>query len=234
MLILSDFEPVRDLENDESPVADSIRFEEHLRREVPRIFRILLDTEVGNELQSIEERLKSRLLELLQEAQNQAATTYHSSSQVAPGTLTARQFVESQHSGLEPSTTPVLSNTSKALLETFYQAAPAEADVEGHPCRSECVVGPNVPQHHSSFDSGCYTNSWETEYSQQNTVHIATDMSPVGESARAGVVDDSIQLQNTGTVDSLHDETWPYHPGSMSMDDPLNLHAFTTWNQHLM
>jgi hypothetical protein len=117
LLILSDFEPVRDLENDESPVADSIRFEEHLRREVPRIFRILLDTEVGNELQSIEERLKSRLLELLQEAQNQAATTYHSSSQVAPGTLTARQFVESQHSSLEPSTTPVLSNTSKALLE---------------------------------------------------------------------------------------------------------------------
>jgi hypothetical protein len=234
LLTFSDFEPVRDLENDESPVPDSERLEEHLRREVPRIFRILLDTEVDNELQSIEERLKSRLLELLQEAQKQAVTTYHSSSQVGPRTLTAPQFVESQHSSLEPSTTPVLSNTSEAPLETFYQPAPAEVDLEGQLGRSECVIGPNIPQHHSSFDSGCYTNSWETEYSQQNTVHIETDISSVGEPARAGGVDHSLQLQNTGTVDLLHDDTWPYHTGSMTMEDPLNFHAFTAWNQQQM
>jgi hypothetical protein len=234
LLTSLDFEPVRDLENDESPIPDSVRFEEHLRREVPRIFRILLDTEVDNELQSIEERLKSRLLELLQEAQNQAVTTYHSSSQAAPGTLTTSQFADPQHSSLEPSTTPVLSNTSEALLETFYRAAPAEVDVEGQLCRSECDTGPNIPQHHSSFDSGCYANSWETEYLQQNTVHIETNMSPVRDSARAGGVGDSLQLETTGTVDSLHDETWPYHPGSMTVDDPLNFHALTTWNQQLM
>jgi hypothetical protein len=234
LLTYLDFEPVRDLESDESPVSDCVRLEEHLRREVPRIFRILLDAEVDNELQSIEERLKSRLLKLLQEAQNQAVATYHSCSQVAPGTLTTPQFVESQHSSLEPNTTPVLSNTSEALLETFYPAAPTEVDVEGQLCRSECDTGPNIPQHHSSFDSGCFTNSWETEYPQQNTVRIETNMSPVGDSARAGGVDDSLQLENTGTVDSLHDETWPYHPGSMIMDDPLNFHTFTTWNQRLM
>jgi hypothetical protein len=233
LLTFSDFEPVRDVENDESPVPDSARLEEHLRREVPRIFRILLDTEVDNELQSIEERLKGRILELLQEAQNQAVTTYHSSSQAAPGTLTGPEFVESQPGSLVPSTTPVLSNNSEVHLETFYQPALAEVDIEGQLGRSERVIGPNIPQHHSSFDSGCYTNSWETEYSQQNALHVKTDMSPVGESARAGGVDDSMQLQNSGTVDSPHDETWPYHPGSMTMDDPLDFQPFTTWNQQL-
>jgi hypothetical protein len=200
---------------------------------VPRIFKTLLDTEVDNELQSIEERLKSRLLELLQEAQNQAVVTYHSSSQAAPGTLTAPQFVESQPASLAPSTTPVLSNNSEAHLETFYQTTLGEVEVDGQLGPSECVVGPNIPQHHSSFDSGCYTNSWETEYSQQNPLHVETDTSPVGESARPGGIDDSMQLQNSGTVDSMHDETWPYHPGSMTMDDPLDFQPFTTWNQQL-
>jgi hypothetical protein len=230
LLTFLDFEPVRDLENDESPIPDSIRLEEHLRREVPRIFRILLDTEVDNELQSIEERLKSRLLELLQDAQNQAVTTYHSSSEVARGTLTTPQFVGSQHNSLEPSTTPVIINTSEALLETFYQAAPAKVNVEGQLCRSESVIGRNFPQHHSSFDSGYYTNSWETEYSQQNTIHIETDMSPAGESARPEGVDDSVQMQKAGVINSLHDEAWHLHPDIMAMEDPLNFHAFTTWN----
>ncbi len=227
MLTSLDFEPVQDLKDDESQVSDSVKLEEHLRQEVPRIFRILLDTEVDNELQSIQERLKSRLLGLLEEAQNRALTNYHSPSQLAVGTLSTLPFVEPQHSNLETSAMPVLNSTS----ENLYQSWPAEVEVEGQLGESDRVREPKSSQHHSSFDSGCYTDSWTVESSQQITVDIPADTSLVVEPARPAGVGESTRLQKNGTDDSLHDEVWPFHSNIMTIDDPLSFHNFARWSQ---
>jgi hypothetical protein len=224
LLTYLDFEPVRDLEDDESQVPDSLSLEQHLRREVPRRFKILLD----NELQFLEERLKSRLLSLVQEAHNHVLTNYHYPSQVNPGTLSTSPFVEPPRGSLEPCSTPLPNSTSESTSEIIYQPPPGGIDVEGQLGDSDGVMNPKSSQHHSSFDSGYFTDSWGTESSQQTTGHFPTDSSVVGEFARQGDIDGSMQLHQTGTSDSLHDGVWSFHPGMMSMDDPLNFHAFTT------
>lgn len=230
MLTYLDFEPVRDLEDDESQVSDSVRLEQHLRREVPRRFRILLE----NELQFLEERLKSRILSLVQEAHNHALTNYQSPSQLALGALPTSPFVEPQRSSIEPSSTPNQDSTPESIFGPIFQPGPGGVDVEGQLGGSDGVMNPKSPQHHSSFDSGYYTDSWGTEYSQQTTVDLPTDTSLVGEPARPGGVENSIQLQKTGTGDSLHDEVWPFYPGIMTTDNSLNFHAFATWSPQRM
>jgi hypothetical protein len=231
LLTFLDFEPVRDLEDDEARVPDSLRLEEHLRREVPRIFRILLDTEVDNELQSIEERLKSRLLSLLEEAQNHALTSYHSPYQVDLEAISTSQFVKLQHSNLQPDSTPVLDSNSESILETVYERTPGNVDAEGQLGDSEGMMKPKSPQHHSSFDSGCYTDAWRTESSGQNNIDVPTDTPLVGEPSRLGGVNGTMQMQKARTGDSLHDEVWPFHPDIMTIDESLNFHAFATWSQ---
>jgi hypothetical protein len=226
-----DFEPVRDLEDDEARVSDSVMLKEHLRREVPRIFRILLDTEVDNELQSIEERLKNRLLGLFEEAQNRALASYHSPYQVDLEAISPSQFVKPQHSNLEPNSTPVIDSNSESILETVYERTPGNVDAEGQLGGSEGMVEPKSPQHHSSFDSGCYTDVWRTDSSGKKNVDLPTDMSLVEEPSRLGGVNGTMQMQKARTGDSLHDEAWPFHPDIMSIDDPLNFHAFATWSQ---
>ncbi|KAF4629291.1 hypothetical protein G7Y89_g8854 [Cudoniella acicularis] len=162
------FEPVRDIEDNTSQNPESLRLEEYLRREVPRMFRILLETAVGNELQTIEEQLKNRLLGLLQEAQNHALMNYHTASRGTIGTLSISPIAEPQYSGLE---LPVSNGAS----ETSYKPALS---------RSENLTQSKTPQHHSSFDSGCYSESWGTGSSQRIAADVAgnntTDASLLG------------------------------------------------------
>jgi hypothetical protein len=228
LLTYLDFEPVRDLEDDESQIPDSLRLEQHLRREVPRRFRILLE----NELQFLEERLKSRILSLVQEAYNHALTNYQSPSQLALGALPTSPFVEPQRSSIEPSSTPIQDSTPESILGTIFQ--PGGVDFEGQLGGSDRGMNPKNPQHHSSFDSGYYTDSWGTKSSQQTTADLPTDTFLAGDLARPGGVENSIQLEKTGTDNSLHDEVWPFYPGIMTTDDSLNFHAFATWSPQQM
>jgi hypothetical protein len=172
--------------------------------------------------------LKSRLLTLVQEAHNHALTNYHSTSQVDIGKLSTSPFIEPQCSGVESSSTPALNSTSEGVFGTIYQPTPEDVDAEGQHRGSDDGMKLKNAQHHSSFDSGYFTDFGGTDSSQQTAGETPAHTSIVGELERSGDVDNSMQMQKTGPIDSLHDEVWLFQPAIMTMDDPLNFHAFET------
>ncbi|CZR61293.1 uncharacterized protein PAC_11189 [Phialocephala subalpina] len=75
------FEPIRDHEvthaNGQTPQFQDIdSFQGYLRRELPRFFSTVLENAVTRELNPIEERLRSELVDLMQEAQNNAFSSW--------------------------------------------------------------------------------------------------------------------------------------------------------------
>lgn len=220
-----DFEPVKDLGGGESQAPDSIKLEEYLRREVPRVFRGLLDSEVDNELQSIEAHLKSRLLVLLQQAHDCALKNYRPSLEAAGGPSSSQLSAEPQNNVLEPRATAILNIASEDTHESSHPSMNVGLDAD------ERLMYPKSHQCHSLCDSSCYPDSWGTELSQQTTIETTTDSSRLDESVRSEDVDGSMQPQKAGPRNALYDTTWSFNSDIMTMDDPLNSHMFTGWNQ---
>jgi hypothetical protein len=74
-----DFEPIRDNEDKEPQSPDLVNltnYEEFLRRTLPRFVRNALETQVNNEIQPIEERLRGQLMDVIEQAQNRAFQEY--------------------------------------------------------------------------------------------------------------------------------------------------------------
>lgn len=76
-----DFEPIQDHEANcinaqTSQSQDIDSFQGYLRRELPRFFSTVLENAVTRELYPIEERLRSELVDLMQEAQNNAFSSW--------------------------------------------------------------------------------------------------------------------------------------------------------------
>lgn len=77
LTISLDFEPVQ--EEAESPDCRELaNYEEYSRRELPHFFRSALEAAVNDEAQPIEERLKSRLVEMIRDCQDRVFSTYRS------------------------------------------------------------------------------------------------------------------------------------------------------------
>jgi hypothetical protein len=80
---LVDFEPIRDIEESITnvPIQDVASFQSYLLRELPRFFSTVLENAVTRELHPIEERLRSELVDLMQEAQNNAFSSWRAMHQ---------------------------------------------------------------------------------------------------------------------------------------------------------
>lgn len=118
------FEPIRDNEanyiDGQTPQSQDIdSFQGYLRRELPRFFSTVLENAITRELHPIEERLRSELVDLMQEAQNNAFSSWRAMHGIG---------VHSRHSpamptGVEDSVGTSTENASdQAVLDQSLQA----------------------------------------------------------------------------------------------------------------
>ncbi|CZR69527.1 uncharacterized protein PAC_19427 [Phialocephala subalpina] len=119
------FEPKAD-ETIPSPYVAS--FQSYLRRELPHFFRAVLETAVTRELHPIEERLRSELVDLMEEAQNNAFSSW-------------RAMYES---GVDPESlpsAPITFDSAGTLTQTALEV-PQEARDQAGGMAPESVFGP--------------------------------------------------------------------------------------------
>jgi hypothetical protein len=79
---------VRDNEENRPPSVDLTNltnYEDFLRRHLPHFVRSALETAVNNDIQPMEERLRSQILNIIEQAQNRAFSTYRAMADSALG-----------------------------------------------------------------------------------------------------------------------------------------------------
>lgn len=110
----ADFEPIRDGEDSLDALSsprDFTNYETYLRRELPRTFNAVLERVVATEINPIDERLRGKLEDMIQEAQEQTFATW-------------RALQSSKPLGLQLETENKITNVITALpsdcLNTFY------------------------------------------------------------------------------------------------------------------
>ena len=98
-----DFALIRDHHDDEPQTAASqelARYEEYIRRELPRCFRKALEAAVDNEIRGVGDRLRGQLLTLLDKAQKQAFDNYHAAHSVAAGIVATSSQSDQDSDGI--------------------------------------------------------------------------------------------------------------------------------------
>ncbi|KAF8859289.1 hypothetical protein BDZ45DRAFT_725399 [Acephala macrosclerotiorum] len=82
------FEHIRDHDDNDirqSKTQEVEKYEDYLRQELPKFFKRALDSAISEEIQPIEERLGRKMMEILEEAQKLAFSTYRSMIDSAAG-----------------------------------------------------------------------------------------------------------------------------------------------------
>jgi hypothetical protein len=151
-LTTPDFEPVRDREDEMPQHLDPMAltdYEVYLRRVLPRFVRSDLEMVVNSEIQPIEEQLRGRIMQVIEEAQNRAFLGYRAmldmdpGTQSPPGRISAIEFEDSQQ-------TP---------LETLSQSQLRTMDAEPSSNTDHSEIHPNNIDCNSSSDSGYISNT---------------------------------------------------------------------------
>jgi hypothetical protein len=118
-----DFEPVKDHEESQLQSSDTrelSRYDEYLRRELPRYFRGVLETAVHGEFQSIEARLRGELLSLLDEARNHALSYYNAPLSPRSTIMHPRPSLSQPHVEVSGSPYPTLETQAIEIIENFH------------------------------------------------------------------------------------------------------------------
>ena len=118
-----DFEPVKDHEESQLQSSDTrelSRYDEYLRRELPRYFRGVLETAVHGEFQSIEARLRGELLSLLDEARNHALSDYNAPLSSSSTIMHPRPSLNQPHVEVSRSPHSTLETQTTEIVENFY------------------------------------------------------------------------------------------------------------------
>lgn len=106
-----DFETVTDLEKFPGSV-NTAHYEAYLRRVLPEYVRNALEAAINVELQPIDAQLQRRMIDIIQEAQNQAFISFHDTREAL-----------SRPSELHTYMT-LANDQSRANIETFFKAFP--------------------------------------------------------------------------------------------------------------
>jgi hypothetical protein len=118
---------VKDREESQLQSSDSrelSRYDEYLRRELPRYFRGVLETTVHGEVQSIEARLRGELESLLDEARNHAISDYNAMLSSSPTIIHPRPPIEQLHFEVWKSPHSTLETKAPEIGEMFSQLPP--------------------------------------------------------------------------------------------------------------
>jgi hypothetical protein len=157
-----DFEAIQD-DIIRSPDSEELaNYEQYSRRELPRFFRSALEAAIADEAQPIEERLRSRLVGMIQDCQDRVFSTYKSRR----GSGTPSSNVVAENTSLEQLSSPLPMRHGKAsipegtdnatgILETFYERPPPQIHVQPY---SDVVLGSSIPnaiELNTSTNLGC-------------------------------------------------------------------------------
>jgi hypothetical protein len=118
---------VKDREESQLQSSDSrelSRYDEYLRRELPRYFRGVLETTVRGEVQSIEARLRGELESLLDEARNHAIFDYNAMLSSSSTIIHPQPPIEQPHFEVWKSPHSMLETKAPEIREMFSQLPP--------------------------------------------------------------------------------------------------------------
>ncbi|KAF4631944.1 hypothetical protein G7Y89_g6186 [Cudoniella acicularis] len=219
------FEPV--LENQDSvslsPDREVLDFQEYMRREVPQIFRSALETVVNSETQLIEESLRDRLMNLIEESQNLAITSYRERQAIAITHLPRPMPTSQTNTELPPNDT-MAPKRSTSPVAGIFNPSPR---ISAHPEASFDIQALQASQKPTwSSDSGYLscesgdiesTNSDGTSNMQSQTLY-SSELLPSNLSAEStcnaispAISDNSDAAQGRDLIDfseGLEDSAW--------------------------
>jgi len=138
LIKFSDFEPVQEDITSSPDSRELANYEEYSRQELPRFFRRELEAAVNDETQPIEDRLKSRLVEMIRDCQDRVFTAYRTrlnssraATQICTQNLDSSLAISTASSCLavEKRTSPLVTaerhnNQSTTILDEFYGGPP--------------------------------------------------------------------------------------------------------------
>jgi hypothetical protein len=148
-------------------------YEQYCRRELPRVFRASLEEIVNNNTQPLEEQLRSQLMDLIRDAQDQVFSGYRSSSMTtgtparggpssSPPTLPSSSLSQG-FSISPPRSQPTISNPgnrSQSRLPAFFQPPSPQNHLESGLDISDRNTTPSKPDSNDRSDSGYDSGSF--------------------------------------------------------------------------
>jgi hypothetical protein len=148
-------------------------YEQYCRRELPRVFRASLEEIVNNNTQPLEEQLRSQLMDLIRDAQDQVFSGYRSSSMTtgtparggpgsSPQTLPSSPLPQG-FSISPPRSQPAISslgNRSQSRLPAFFQPPSPQNHLESSLDISDRNTTPSKPNSNDRSDSGYDSGSF--------------------------------------------------------------------------
>jgi hypothetical protein len=153
---MPDFEPVQDREDNMSQYPDPVvltDYEAYLRRVLPRFVRSDLEIAVDTEIQPIEEQLRARILQVIEEAQNRAFLSYRAMLNMDPD---AQSPPEAEPSGISGTEAVGREQTPQ---EIFSQLQPRSNEVEPLSTKAFSGTIPRSSNYGHSSDSGYASNA---------------------------------------------------------------------------
>jgi hypothetical protein len=185
-----DFEPVRDHENDMPQSPDSINlteYEAYLRRLLPQFVRRDLEMMVNSEIQPIEEQLRSRILQVIEEAQNRVFASYRVG--LGPNTelpsveeLEANLGVEvedSQQTALDTSLQPQTCSIRDSGLHSRNIEYNRSSDSGYISNVSRTGSSPDAQLERTGVDTRGSSNIWHQKTTNSDDLNVPPELRPV-------------------------------------------------------
>jgi hypothetical protein len=184
-----DFESPQD-DASQSPVSQELAsYEEYSRQELPRVFRRFLEAAVTQQTQPIGDLLRSQLVNMIRESQDQVFSTYRArpawntsgSNQTGADTSTSPQphFPISSSKDQRFSDSLDGEDQSTAMLENFFQSPPYQDNDDLGWDSTMSQRSSEVAAQNASSDSGYISNlSFLNASSSFNTYELTSNGTP--------------------------------------------------------
>lgn len=136
-------------------------YEAYLRRVLPNLVQNALEVAIGNEFQPIETHLQRRMMEIIQDAQNQAFSSFRNMQRSEPEVGSPARQDRNQVSAME--------NDQSTTIETFFQPPPPTTHPISFTNLSELRAQQSKKKHNTS-DSGYASNPPLSSSSHHNSL----------------------------------------------------------------
>lgn len=206
------FEPVLDhnIQRTQSPDSVSLaEYEAYLRRVLPSLVRNALEAAVNNELQPIEAQIQQRMIDIIQDAQNQAFTSFHD--------MHASESKLDSSSGTQANAASRVDDQPPTGIETFFQPPPP-ANPESFTSLPELRIPKQNTEHNQFSDSG-YASRPSLSSASQLTSHKMSEREPPY-SSRSG--------EETGVNSKVHIDPSSFFETSL-LDPDLMAISYFDW-----
>jgi hypothetical protein len=192
--MFKDFEPIEDDSALSPDSRELAQFEEFSRQELPRFFRTALEAAVNEESQLIEERLKSRLVDMIRDCQDRVLSTYK--SKFASSSTALKNMLPPPSFPSNPDNTPkccrkqttLASDSEKSqgddsleILESFYEDSQSQNILQ---------MPSAIMDQHDIYSDPLQTDSWQvghmndSNYStSSSSKNVTRSLASISESA---------------------------------------------------